>query len=63
MFESTSIFTLLELFSLLLTEMIYTYENNNSVTYLLCIFLLTERIISNLLVNNGLIMKVIQFIK
>lgn len=63
MFESTSIFTLLELFSLLLTEMIYTYENNNSATYRLCIFLLTERIISNLLVNNGLIMKVIQFIK
>lgn len=63
MFESTSIFTLLELFSLLLTEMIYTDENNNSATYRLCIFLLTERIISNLLVNNGLIMKVIQFIK
>lgn len=63
MFESTSIFTLLELFSLLLTEMIYTDENNNSATYRLCTFLLTERIISNLLVNNGLIMKVIQFIK
>lgn len=63
MFESTSIFMLLELFSLLLTEMIYTDENNISATYLLCIFLLTERIISNLLVNNGLIMKVIQFIK